>query len=77
MVGCKKFLFHDTVKGVQANSSIYNRMEIVKYNNLNVYVYLETILLYMLDYKNEPESIKERMPCSEMIQQRCQVESKS
>lgn len=36
--------------------------ETAKLNNLNIYAYLETVLLYMPDYKNEPESIEELMP---------------
>ena len=51
--------------------------ETAKLNNLNIYAYLETVLLYMPDYKNEPEGIEELMPWSEMIQQRCQIKSKS
>ena len=48
-----------------------------KLNNLNIYVYLETVLLYMPDYKNEPEGIEELMPWSDMVQQRCRIKSKS
>ena len=76
-VGRKNFLFHDTVKGARASSIIYSLVETAKYNNLNIYAYLETVLLYMPDYKNEPEGIEELMPWSEMIQQRCQIKSKS
>ena len=76
-VGRKNFLFHDTVKGARASSIIYSLVETAKYNNLNIYAYLETVLLYMPDYKNEPESIEELMPWSEMIQQRCRIKSKS
>ena len=76
-VGRKNFLFHDTVKGARASSIIYSLVETAKYNNLNIYAYLETVLLYMPDYKNEPEGIEELMPWSEMIQQRCRIKSKS
>ena len=76
-VGRKNFLFHDTVKGAQASAIIYSLVETAKLNNLNIYAYLETVLLYMPDYKNEPEGIEELMPWSEMIQQRCQIKSKS
>ncbi|MCA5580540.1 transposase domain-containing protein [Enterocloster clostridioformis] len=48
-----------------------------KLNNLNIYAYLETVLLYMPDYKDEPEGIEDLMPWSEMIQQRCRIKSKS
>ena len=76
-VGRKNFLFHDTVKGARSSAIIYSLVETAKLNNLNIYVYLETVLLYMPDYKNEPEGIEELMPWSEMIQQRCRIESKS
>ena len=76
-VGRKNFLFHDTVKGAQASSIIYSLAETAKLNNLNIYAYLETVLLYMPDYKDEPEGIEELMPWSEMIQQRCRIKSKS
>lgn len=76
-VGRKNFLFHDTVKGARASSIIYSLVESAKLNNLNIYAYLETVLLYMPDYKNEPEGIEELMPWSEMIQQRCRIKSKN
>ena len=76
-VGRKNFLFHDTVKGARASSIIYSLVETAKLNNLNIYAYLETVLLYMPDYKNEPEGIEELMPWSEMIQQRCRMKSKN
>lgn len=76
-IGRKNFLFHDTVKGAQASSVIYSLVETAKLNKLNIYAYLETVLLYMPDYKNEPEGIEELMPWSEKIQQRYQIKSKS
>ncbi|UOX69930.1 IS66 family transposase [Enterocloster bolteae] len=76
-VGRKNFLFHDTVKGARASSIIYSLVETAKLNNLNIYAYLETVLLYMPDYKNEPEGIEELMPWSDMIQQRCRIKLKS
>ena len=76
-VGRKNFLFHDTVKGTRASSIIYSLVETAKLNKLNIYAYLETVLLYMPDYKNEPEGIEELMPWSAMIQQRCRIKSKS
>lgn len=76
-VGRKNFLFHDTVKGARASSIIYSLAGTAKLNNLNIYAYLETVLLYMPDYKNEPEGIEELMPWSDMIQQRCRIKSKS
>ena len=63
----KNFLFHDTVKGTRASSIIYSLVETAKLNNLNIYAYLETVLLYMPDSKNEPEGIEELMSWSDMI----------
>lgn len=76
-VGRKNFLFHDTVKGARSSSIIYSLVETAKRNNLNIYAYLETVLLYMPDYKNEPEGIEELMPWSEMIQQRCRIRTQN
>lgn len=42
-----------------------------------IYVYLETVLLYMPDYKNKPENTETLMPWYDMILQRCQIKSKS
>ena len=76
-MGRKNFLFHDTVKGARASSIIYSLVETAKFNNLNIYMYLETVLLYMPDYKNEPEGIEELTSQSDMIQQKYQIKSKS
>ena len=67
-VGRKNFLFHDTVKGVRVSAIIYSLVETAKLNNRNIHAYLEAVLLYMPDYKNEPEEIEEWMSWSEMIQ---------
>ena len=61
-VGRKIFLFHDTAKDTRASSIIYTLIETVKFNNLNIYAYLKTVLLYMPDYKNESEGIEKLMP---------------
>lgn len=76
-VGRKNFLFHDTVRGARASAIVYSLVETAKLNHLNIYAYLETVLLYMPDYKNEPEGIEELMPWSDMIQQRCRMKSKN
>lgn len=73
----RKTFFHDAVKGSRASPVVYSLVETTKYYYLNIYAYLETVLLYIPNYKNEPKSIEELMLWSEMIQQRCQVKSKS
>ena len=70
-VGRKNFLFHDTVKGARASSIIYSLVETAKLNNLNIYAYLETVLLYMPDYKNEPAGIEQLLPWSTFVQDKC------
>lgn len=71
VIGRKNFLFHDTVKGAEASAIIYSLVETAKMNKLNIYQYLYTLLLYMPDYKNEPEGIEELMPWSEFIKVSC------
>jgi len=67
----KNFLFHDTVKGATASSMILSLIETAKANDLNIYQYLYTLLLYMPAYKNEPEGIEDMMPWSDYIQKTC------
>lgn len=76
VLGRKNFLFHDTVKGAKSSAIIYSLVESAKLNNLNIYAYLETVLLYMPDYKNEPDGIDELMPWSDMMKQRCAMDPK-
>ena len=57
----KNFLFHDTVDGANASAIVMSLIETAKANNLNIYQYLYTLLLYMPDYKNEPAGIKQFM----------------
>lgn len=67
----KNFLFHDTVKGANASAVVMSIIETAKANNLNIYQYLYTLLLYMPDYKEEPAGIKQLMPWSDFIKDRC------
>ena len=57
VTGRKNFLFHDTADGATASAIVLSLIETAKANNLNIYHYLYTLLLYMLDYKNEPAGI--------------------
>ena len=66
-VGRKNFLFHDTVKGARASSIIYSLVETAKLNNLNIYAYLETVLLYICLLYTSPsprDMRRSRMPSS-------------
>jgi len=72
-VGRKNWLFSDTPKGAEASAAIYSIIETSKANGLNVYTYLEYLLLYMpdTDYHNHPEELELLMPWSEAVQAEC------
>lgn len=63
----------DTPKGASASAAVYSIVETAKANNLNVYSYLEHLLLYMpdTDYKNNPEDLVDLMPWSDEVQTAC------
>lgn len=62
VTGRKNSLFHDTADGATASAIVLSLIETAKANNLNIYHYLYTLLLYMPDYKNEPAGIKQPLP---------------
>lgn len=72
-IGRKNWLFSDTPKGAEASAAVYSIVETAKANGLNVYTYLEYLLLYMpdTDYHNHPEDLKFLMPWSEAVQAEC------
>jgi transposase len=72
-VGRKNWLFADTPKGAEASAAVYSIVETAKANGLNVYTYLEYLLLYMPDteYHNHPEQLELLMPWSEDVQSEC------
>jgi transposase len=72
-VGRKNWLFADTPKGAEASAAVYSIIETAKANGLNVYTYLEYLLLYMpdTDYHNHPEDLELLMPWSEAVQAEC------
>jgi len=45
----KNWLFSDSSKGSAASATVYSIVETAKANGLNVYTYLEYLLLYMPD----------------------------
>ena len=71
VMGRKNFLFHNTVDGARASATVLSLIETAKANNLNVYQYLYTLLLYMPDYKDEPAGIEQLMPWSDFIKEKC------
>ena len=73
IVGRKNWLFADTPKGASASAAVYSLIETAKANGLNVYTYLEYLLLYMpdIDWHNEPELLDQLMPWSDAVQEEC------
>lgn len=71
VMGRKNFLFHNSTDGATASAIVLSLIETAKANNLNIYHYLYTLLLYMPDYKNEPAGIEQLLPWSDFIKERC------
>ena len=72
-IGRKNWLFSDSSRGATASATVYSIVETAKANGLNVYTYLEYLLLYMpdTDWKNNPEELELLMPWSEAVQREC------
>lgn len=70
-IGRKNSLFHTSVDGAIASSIIYSLVETAKANNLNVFQYLYTLLLYIPGCKSGSEGIEQLMPWSDFIKERC------
>lgn len=72
-VGRKNWLFADSPKGADASAAVYSIIETAKANNLNVYTYLQYLLLYMpdTDWQNHREHLDDLMPWSEAVQAEC------
>ena len=72
-IGRKNWEFAASTQGADASATIYSLVETAKANDLNVYKYLEYILLYMpeTDYKKYPEYLNEFLPWSPEVQQLC------
>ena len=67
----KNSLFHTSVDGAKASAIMHSIVETAKANNLNVFQYIYTLLLYMPDYKNEPAGIEMLLPWSDFIKEHC------
>lgn len=70
-IGRKAFLFHTSETGAGASAVMYSIVETAKANNLNIFQYLYTVLLYMPDYMNSSAGIEKLMPWSEFIKEQC------
>ncbi|WP_395021281.1 transposase domain-containing protein, partial [Robinsoniella sp. RHS] len=64
-------LFHASVAGANASAILYSLVETAKANNLNVFQYIYTLLLYMPGYKNGPDGIEQLLPWSDFIKEHC------
>ena len=53
--GRKNWLFHDTPKGAESSAIIYSIVETARANGLNIYKYLNFLLMYMPDANLEDE----------------------
>ena len=72
-VGRKNWLFADTPKGASASAAVYSLIETAKANGLNVFAYLQHLLLYMpdTDWLNHPEELDDLMPWAPEVQEQC------
>lgn len=72
-VGRKNWLFADTPKGANASAAVYSLVETTKANGLNVYAYLQHLLLYMpeSEWQRYPEELDDLMPWSPDVQEQC------
>lgn len=70
-IGRKVSLFHASVAGANASAILYSLVETAKANNLNVFQYIYTLLLYMPGYKNGPDGIEQLLPWSDFIKEHC------
>lgn len=72
-VGRKNWLFADAPKGASASAAVYSIIETAKANGLNVFAYLQHLLLHMpdTDWQNYPEELDDLMPWSSEVQEQC------
>ena len=70
-IGRKAFLFHTSEAGAGASAVMYSIVETAKANNLNIFQYLYTVLLYIPDYLNSSAGIEQLMPWSQFIKEQC------
>ncbi len=69
-VGRKNWLFSDTPKGADASAMVYSLVETAKANGVNVYAYLQYLLINMADgdWHTKPGVMDMLMPWSEEVQ---------
>ena len=70
-IGRKNSLFHTSVDGANASAIIYSLVETAKANNLNVFQYIYTLLLYMPGCKDKSAGMEHLLPWSDFIKEHC------
>lgn len=70
-IGRKNSLFHASVAGANASAIIYSLVETAKANNLNVFQYIYTLLLYMPGCKNGSAGMEHLLPWSDFTKEHC------
>jgi len=70
-IGRKNSLFHASAAGAEAAALVYSMIETAKANKLNVFQYLYILLLYMPDYKDNPDAVETLLPWSSFIKEHC------
>ena len=70
-IGRKNSLFHTSVDGANASAIIYSLVETAKANNLNVFQYIYTLLMYMPGCKDGSAGIEHLLPWSDFIKEHC------
>ena len=71
VTGRKNWLFADSTKGATASAAIYSIVETAKANGLDVFLYLEQLLMHMTDWDHSPEYLDKLMPWSDSMQEAC------
>lgn len=72
-VGRKNWLFADTPNGAGASAAVYSLVKTAKANGLNVYAYLQHLLMYMPDteWQRYPKDLDHLMPWDPDVQEQC------
>ena len=65
MIGCKNFLFCDTVAGANASANLYSLIETAKANGIEPYAYLKMVFT-TLPKANSLEDIEALLPLKEI-----------
>ena len=71
VTGRKNWLFADTPKGADASAAVYSLIETAKANGLDVFAYLQVVLMYMPDWDYTDNFLEDMMPWSDFVQEQC------